>query len=84
LDCGPERVVRVPGAREREESRDVANVRVVKGRGFSFSSFWVSGKVLWGRYGSRNGFEEAGKVNVSIVSVEMVLLMCWRIMDVEE
>jgi hypothetical protein len=39
LDCGPERVVRVPGARDREESRDVAKVRVVKGRGFSFSSF---------------------------------------------
>jgi hypothetical protein len=32
LDSGPERVVRTPGARERQESREVAKVRVRKGR----------------------------------------------------
>ena len=70
LDCGPERVVRTPGAREREESREVANVRVTNG-------FWglvvvlfgvvvVVGVVVRGRGGGRCGSraraEEEGKV----------------------
>lgn len=32
FEPGPESRVRTPGARERDESRDVANVRVTKGR----------------------------------------------------
>lgn len=32
LEAGPERAVRMPGPREREESREVAKVRVRKGR----------------------------------------------------
>ena len=61
FDCGPERVVRVPGARARELSREVANVRVVKGR------LGLRGSVsfLGGRWGSRNVRLEEGKVRAS-------------------
>lgn len=49
LDCGPESVVRTPGAMAREESRDVAKVRVTKGR--SFCLFWGLLVLVLGRDG---------------------------------
>lgn len=65
LDCGPDRVVRTPGAREREESREVAKVRVTKG--FLLGLLLVVVIVgdgdgrSGGRCGSSFNAEEAGK-----------------------
>lgn len=58
LEPGPERCVRTPGARERDESRDVANVSVTKG---CFDG-WAS---RGGRCGSRDAAAEAEKVSFS-------------------
>lgn len=61
MDCGPDSVVRVPGARARELSREVANVRVVKGR----LDLGSSGSLFGGRWGSRKVRFEGGKVRAS-------------------
>lgn len=60
LEAGPERRVRTPGAKESEESRDVANVRVTKGR---VGEGWVSGG--GGRCGESDAAAEAEKVSSS-------------------
>jgi hypothetical protein len=77
LDWGPESTVRTPGDNAREESREVANVRVVKGRSFSSSSSSPGLEVAGRRWGSRKSREEGGKVNVSGGSA----VMAYKIID---
>lgn len=87
LDCGPERMVRAPGDRAREESRDVANVSVVNGisgRGVepSFGGSWHSKNPL-----SDSGNSSASRVEAiveifsrfgSFVWLELVESKCDR------
>lgn len=67
LDCGPDSVVRMPGAMAREESREVAKVRVTKGL-LPFSCLFLGWGRDWrgGRYGSRKKRSEVGKCSVSL------------------
>lgn len=51
----------MPGPREREESREVAKVRVRKGRGWEGKM----GVGVGGRYGVKRGMRGAGKVSWS-------------------
>lgn len=68
LDSGPERTVCVPGDRAREESRDVANVRVTKGL--------EGGDCVWlsRRKGSMRVEWEEEKVNASRILEVMMLV----------
>lgn len=67
LDAGPERRVRTPGASERAESREVAKVRVTKGRdvGAIDDPGWEGG-----RRGSRLVAHSDGKVSSSAMTAE--------------
>ena len=60
LDWGPERVVRTPGASEREESREVAKVRVTKGRVEVEGEDGDGGKCGARRAAREEGIESAG------------------------
>lgn len=61
LDSGPDRRVRTPGARDSEESSDVANVRVTKMRD------GVVAVVGGGRWGSSIAADDAAKVSASAI-----------------
>ena len=62
LDSGPERRVRTPGAKDSEESSDVANVRVTKMRhGVVVAAAAAGG----GRWGSSIAAEDGAKVSSS-------------------
>lgn len=62
LDSGPDSRVRVPGASDREESSEVANVRVTKGRLVTESD---SSAGSHGRLGASLALSASGKCNVS-------------------
>lgn len=67
LDSGPERRVRTPGARDSEESSDVANVRVTKMRdGVVAVAVAVVGG---GRWGASIAADAAAKVSSSAIVV---------------
>lgn len=71
LDCGPDSGVCVPGAMDRAESSDVANVRVTWGRD-------AVGAAAEGRKGTSQARSEGGKCNVSRVVIVAAAAADWR------
>ena len=64
LDSGPERRVRTPGASDKQESSEVANVKVINGRANDEGC-----RDAKGRYGSIFAAEASSKVSFSAISV---------------
>jgi hypothetical protein len=64
LESGPESRVRTPGARESEESSEVANVRVTNGR----DGDGPDGVVV-GSLDSSMAAEEAGKLSSDMLNI---------------
>ena len=63
LESGPESRVRTPGAKESDESSEVAKVRVTKGRDSAPSV------VVGGNLGSSIAAEDAGKLSSDMVII---------------
>lgn len=70
LESGPESRVRTPGAKESDESSEVAKVRVTKGRDSAPSV------VVGGNLGSSIAAEDAGKL-----SSDMVIILRWKTLE---
>jgi hypothetical protein len=64
LESGPESRVRTPGARESEESSEVANVRVTNGRDGDAPE-----GVVVGSLDSSMAAEEAGKLSSDMLDI---------------
>lgn len=69
LDWGPDRTVRTPGAMLSDESSEVANVRVTKGK----LAFLLMSGLCGGRYGSKNGRSDAGNTKTSLDILDVFL-----------